>query len=211
MSDRDTLKYAALLRRISRRAETTLESGASRERGEILVTLYNDYLDKLRGITGDELDIFAYVDADGEENPEKLLTEVMVRSEQLATWVVADARIAHREKRVGFDMPAMPTIVRREKLDEFAQEMQEWGRAVAELSMQIPEKLSGYLEGIEHRRSRHRESDAQDEADWHSEILTRLKEGDLSVEEALRLLGHEDAEVREDEGQPSEGRRKESP
>lgn len=194
MSGRDALKYAALLRRISDRAEATLESGASRERGEILVTLYNDYLDKLRTILGEELEIFPNVGADDEQDPERLLTEVMVRSEQLACWIAADAKMTHREKRLGFEMPAMPTIVRRERLDEFTREMQEWGRAVAELSMQIPEKLSGYLEGLEHRRFRHRHGGVRDDADWHTEILTRLKEGDLSVDEALRLLGHEDVE-----------------
>ncbi|MFO8060381.1 MAG: hypothetical protein R6U70_06990 [Bacillota bacterium] len=206
MTDERVRRYRILFEGIAARAEEALSGDSPAERCDILTRLHNDYLENLREILGEEMDIFSAV---GEsEDVKRQLTEVMVRSEQVAAWLGSGQDAGRlRSRTIRLELPPIPSmsgIVNREKMERFAQEMGEWGRTVGErvkeisqeISQQVPERIQRYLDGMEHRRGRVR--DEEEDGSWRTEILTRVQDGDLSVDEALVLLGYEVAEDEDD-------------
>ena len=188
-------KYAVLLHNIAARAEATLEGTPSAERCEVLVRLYNDYLEKLQG-ADEDLEMFSPVDYDPDVSPERALNEVMVRAEQLATLLAGDLGGG---RRITVELPPIPSmsgLVNREKMEGFAHEMHDWALSVSdrarelstELSREIPDRISRYIESMERRRGDTARVDVTDDASWRSEILRRVQSGELSVDEALPLL-----------------------
>jgi len=183
----NALKYAALFKKLAERAENVMEEGVSEGKCEILVKLYNDYLTKMKE-AHEDLDIFEPIDMASYADPEKGLIEVMIRSEQLATWLVSE--------RNQIELPSIESVsemVDTEKMDEFAQDVQHWARSVSdkamdlsrELSDVIPERLSHYFERGDSDKE---ETEKLVGKQWRNEILRRVQEGDLSVAEAVRLL-----------------------
>ncbi len=202
MNREKVMRYRVLFEGIAARAEEALDGDSPTERCEILTRLHNDYLETLKDILGEEMDIFSVI-SEGEDT-KRQLTEVMVRSEQVAAWLSFGEEAGRfRSRRIRLELPPIPAmsgIINREKLDRFAHEMGEWSRTVSdrvrevsqEISQQVPQGIQRYLDGMEQRREGTEEE--EDDGRWRTEILIRVQDGDLSVDEALRLLGYDVAE-----------------
>ena len=195
-------RYRVLFEGIAARAEEALDGDSPTERCEILTRLHNDYLETLKEILGDEMDVLSVVSES--DNIKRQLIEVMVRSEQAAAWLSFGEEAGRfRSRRIKLELPPIPAmsgIINREKLDRFAHEMGEWSRTVSdrvrevsqEISQQVPQRIHRYLDGMDQRRDEAEE--VEDDGRWRTEILIRVQDGDLSVDEALRLLGYNVAE-----------------
>ncbi len=191
-----TAKYATLLRNIADRAGEALQQDAPEGRCEILVRLYNDYLRYLQDQTDEDLAAFDSIEWERGESPEMGLTEVMIRAEHLAAWLDADRGAG---RRLRFEMPPIPSVsgvVDRERLEAFSREMQDWAVSVSEraarfsreLSHEVPERIARYFCSHAGDMPCRGERTAGGKKSWRLEILTRVEKGDLTADEALRLL-----------------------
>ncbi len=207
-SDRQKVRgYTALLNRLAKRAEQVmLQEDPAGPICEVLVQLFNQYVDEIAQMFDADSRVFAPVQFNQAE-PRRSLAEVMFRSEQLAELLSA---VFDETRAARFEIPPLPDVsglVNAERAEQLVAEVEKWARSVGhraeelsrELSERIPKMMARYTE---RRPASGEKSEAEQKLRMH--VLQRLRDGEVTVDEALAVLGHppvEDAEEGADRDQ----------
>ena len=191
-------RYAALLERLAVRAEDMLQKGdVSSGTCEVMVQLYNQYAEEVSVMFEQDELLFSKVSSTG-ECLETQLTEVMLRSEHLASWLGA---VEGQSKSMKLEIPPMPDVsrlVNRKRAEDFAAEVDNWARTVGhkaeefsrEISERVPRMVNRYVKTAEPEPP----TPPQVSRQTRSKVLSKVRDGELTVDEALVLLGHTEGE-----------------